>query len=1180
MSNSIHFFIKPDNFFQCENQKFGPLDNSSFRTNALFTINSDTEAYAVCNGHLLIFDNEGDESLVNLIILTSEDTPENFTPKVKYFIYRGLRRDNFMSGNSRSTYRIITITEAVSKGLSFMVSLLSKNPKLELSSLYCNDNDGVIHNVFLENFVPVKKGTFLGFYKKISGINPAFGVVLNDQSYLPSTINIEFANSKDHKILVSFNSSFNPGDEKPDVLAQREKIHLFMDPAAFWAIQNNTGISTINSSDKITYNANDHPNEFYSKFIEKFYTKKFFYIDIRNFLDYSLNYYKDQAESGNNLSYNIGARTVDQNTTFISSSYYTNYWPIKIIELPETGNNNFTILNLRFLTKTTSTSPDIVNFKQPIIYLDYGVVKETCEFSQGSGFQSVTQIKKFGLALLKRRKLIIGKTIQLIIPCVSNSNKNKLPWYSKMYYFDGVINDNNKYHKTTMDYVFGYIEGSKINDVISGSVGGFKYSVNRTYHLKNLSESHRYFVNRKVCIPIGPFNQSTPLIVQTGIGLSQESVIYYAKVISEDPIETTNNSTDFFQREKISIEQNACVSDNTNIIIADTEIKAISYSKFVDPILNINLLYQNQSNLPLEFQLHIAADEIFSMQNVIIEKTNTNLLTGGNPIDSDLNINNHELRFVFEPFIGGSSNFGSSFLKLKGFDSLGNQIILQNLQPQSAQLYVKTVGGFTFFTSKGVALDNYTSIERPFNTTNYHPEFLVIDPIPENYDLVKILKLTHRKYLDNLSQSSIDSGDFMEVEKFISVWRRYYYGRYDKSGDELIRETKRSIARNFFLFEPLDMAIPSAFEAEGVIVSSNTYLRDFINDFTVNELILSYLLSKGNENGIGDNPSPYIIDSFNKKIDLGHLLYGLDGLINDYNTTHANYKLLGIMSSNDLTGYVADVATAAAESRIYKNEKKNDTDLATKFYYPINNDINRLYEISCPDADLYSDVDAFGLFNVYKFFTENPNHALIPVIKGKKIVTIDFLFHYYYDPNFSVSNLTNYPIDANYKLRWLNFCRAYKAGDAVNSSSSSNALIYQGYVENVNGEYLWVADTPSNGNEHASISLLRKRLESFAHFWYQFTFNKKAIAGVLDNAHFKGGVLYDALQRNSDQNNPIRFERVGQLSLPSKLSKYLENQITNPSNAPTSPIEINEVMNIFLTRVKAEFNNEKSINSY
>lgn len=50
---AIHFFANPGNIFQYASQAYGPLNESEYRTTALFTIAVDTQAYAVAGGRFL-----------------------------------------------------------------------------------------------------------------------------------------------------------------------------------------------------------------------------------------------------------------------------------------------------------------------------------------------------------------------------------------------------------------------------------------------------------------------------------------------------------------------------------------------------------------------------------------------------------------------------------------------------------------------------------------------------------------------------------------------------------------------------------------------------------------------------------------------------------------------------------------------------------------------------------------------------------------------------------------------------------------------------------------------------------------------------------------------------------------------------------------------------------------------
>lgn len=1142
---SVHFFIdrntNNNNIIQLQSQKFGPIDSNNYRTTSLFTIASDTPAFATTNGKFLIFDNTADTSLVNLIISSIEDYPNNMTPRIRYYVYRGLKREDFMYINN-GTQTVHPLNYAKDNKLELLVHLYANDSALTLAKIYYTGDPDYINNLMKSNGAQLKKGLKIGSFKKLDNYSPGFelAVDIREHEYL---YDLAFAKTADHKITVSTGSG-TAGNEPRNILAKREGIHAFMDPAVFWALQYSNGIIF----DGMTHNANES-QFFYDKFLNFFFTKDLFYLDLRNFCDYSLNFFQDQEVNGFNLSYNINSKNSDT-AIYTNASYYTDYWPIKIFNHAAYGNNNFIILNIKFFDN---------NFQSPVLYIDYGIIPATCKWQ--NGFTNSSIAGEFEIVKKDEFRFRFSREIQLIIPCLTlTQGVVKLPWFNRVYYFDGEINNTSKFHKTPFDYLFGSITKERV-----GYVG---YNQTSPY----TGDAISLYKHRKVCVPRGRgFN--TPLVVQTGIGISVNSVIFYAKVIGESKKVSSINpiqKNDSFNS----------VQENSYIIDANYKSKSQNYSKY--EFGNLNILFQKAGST---LQLHLKKEDIYAIQqkinNAMSLTTPTNLMPS-----------NFELRFVFDPFVGVQSGenfwYGNAIVKLRGLTQNGDEKVLENLDATS-QLFINSSDWITYNSC------NFSSFPGGIPT-------IIGDEIYHEFETSKlneILKDICSLYYGKLSQNKLDTEDFNTVEDFISIWRKKYYGVYDKSSDEPKKEGEKGKfwAKKLAHFSPFEMAIPSAFQ--GFYIGEDDFEKFFENPNSSAKSIkqIKYLFSSANENSIGDNPSPYIIDTitntnnsvFHNKIDVGHLLYGLDGLIRDYDNTHENFKKLSIENSNYLTGYIADFVPGAAESRLYAN---GHMDKFKDFYYPTSNDISRLYEITAPDADILSDVDAFGLFNCYLYFKENINHHKIAVYRGKKILTLDFIFEYYYDSNFNINDSYNFPIDSNYLYRWLNFCRGFDIDKKQHNPQldpSYNNLYYQGFVEkDSSGKYQWVADVQLPGNlEHYSKALLRKRAEQFAHFWYQIKFDELAVARTLFFGTYYTHIDFVAPVQSvlslavNSYSEPIRFERVGfPSSLEENLCKYIETDVSCPSSFSTDSTELEYVLNRFLTKVKQEFLNEKTRNNY
>jgi hypothetical protein len=115
-----------------------------------------------------------------------------------------------------------------------------------------------------------------------------------------------------------------------------------------------------------------------------------------------------------------------------------------------------------------------------------------------------------------------------------------------------------------------------------------------------------------------------------------------------------------------------------------------------------------------------------------------------------------------------------------------------------------------------------------------------------------------------------------------------------------------------------------------------------------------HLTAHADENAIGDNPSPYIVMPDGSRIDAGHLLLGLDALLNP--RTDSPYTTYGIPSI-DPAGFAADLALAAYWMTYHQREGHPASDAAIK---PATADFNAYYAASAPNEDLLGDADAFA----------------------------------------------------------------------------------------------------------------------------------------------------------------------------------------------------------------------------
>jgi hypothetical protein len=115
-----------------------------------------------------------------------------------------------------------------------------------------------------------------------------------------------------------------------------------------------------------------------------------------------------------------------------------------------------------------------------------------------------------------------------------------------------------------------------------------------------------------------------------------------------------------------------------------------------------------------------------------------------------------------------------------------------------------------------------------------------------------------------------------------------------------------------------------------------------------------HLTARADENGVGDNPAPYLLLPSGEQVDFGHLVLGLDALIHP--RTAVPYSAYGVPNI-DATGWVADVGMASVWTT--KHVEGEPDPRASRRLAAADRDA--YYLMSAPDADLLGDVDVFAL---------------------------------------------------------------------------------------------------------------------------------------------------------------------------------------------------------------------------
>jgi len=108
------------------------------------------------------------------------------------------------------------------------------------------------------------------------------------------------------------------------------------------------------------------------------------------------------------------------------------------------------------------------------------------------------------------------------------------------------------------------------------------------------------------------------------------------------------------------------------------------------------------------------------------------------------------------------------------------------------------------------------------------------------------------------------------------------------------------------------------------------------------------------ENGSGDNPSPYVLVG-EDLVDLGHVLVGLDAILHP-DPRYLPFGRSDITSAPEVATWIGDVGSAM----VYLREQRTRNGHADPGGSP-QSEIEQHYQVAAPSSDLLGDADAYGV---------------------------------------------------------------------------------------------------------------------------------------------------------------------------------------------------------------------------
>lgn len=355
-----------------------PADRENkFRITSLFkatTATADVHAYSIVDGFVMLqrvadAANPGTylTQVVNLFIKPYTQAIFGFTP-VKYFIYRNLRLDEFLKGDSAADEKLIRAEAGASPFIQSIWAVhTAQNGSAPFESLVLGFDpanqpgtdkiDKLFHRQDPnKQLFPVTRGVNLGKFYTNAGVDE-FGleIVLDEGGFQPT-----YDYARQYKEVVIDVSAMPTGTDQEEftVRFERERILNYIDPAAFFGMHMSKGGWL--EVDDGTGNKTKLPGvDVYDNVITKFYTKNTLYVDVRNEDGRSLNF-SGQYDDGSGNALELG----DTSASLAAQAYASDKWPLII--RPSSSAANAQDYNLVFLRLRRDYN------HKPILYLEHG----------------------------------------------------------------------------------------------------------------------------------------------------------------------------------------------------------------------------------------------------------------------------------------------------------------------------------------------------------------------------------------------------------------------------------------------------------------------------------------------------------------------------------------------------------------------------------------------------------------------------------------------------------------------------------------------------------------------------------------------------------------------------------------------------------------------------------------
>lgn len=1018
---------------QAASQKYGPVSGSEqdqFQTTSRLNIAQDVTIYAPFDAVMIVQETASPATGMVNVILKPRKFLDLRYPSLKYFIFRGVDRSTIFSGTGSNTE-----IKAYTSGELDLIKYIWEDyndlknedgfvpndngtPTTDILGYQTYQGTDLIEQAFMEDYsesslFPVLEGWSLGKLKS-GGDEPGIEVVLSDAKQLHD---FDYARKLTNVVEVIHDPNDVEGDESIAKMSERDKILDHMDPVAWMHSYWYLGVrykESSSGSNQGLIGKKLKGTDIYNHITSSFTTKNTVYIDIRNHSDYSLNYYKDNTNGNNHLQLGL-------NQSPVAVSYYTDYWPIYRMDNTDSYQSDFVDLKLSFFTDHNP---------EPLIYAEHAYISQSIK-------SETPAPANLHYRFMEPEVLPSGQTEELsfkILGFDDSGTWQSVATHTKLWYLRNQIPDDLPPqtvipNNTHLDNVFGPVREESRYPFV-GAAGGSKWC----------------FGLRKRYIP----KPNTGTMVQTGIGFTQGHVIFFAQ-----PVDFNINPVAWkhaFQLLSRSGRKPNIASSNavkSNVLEAIREMEDYADDKWREVEMTVQSQNRKIAYLP-EVMISDSRYDLYGLEEamystIFTENEFDNIVSG---IDTAVSNNFIEPDYhdVFLSLDGYQKDgkVGWYLVKATGLNPSGNYALIS---PTGSNLFTYTVDTFTYTSTDRSA----QSSGMPQRDTSY--SIFKVREVGGLNDLIDFVTEVEGKYPNTVSSFPGYNYPYDHIKQITTRMRVEYYGVGTKGLAKLAFE----------------WAIKGPLYRYNVLFTGAIHYRLYdsksevpVGVERISDVTAGHLKSHADENSIEDNPSPYVIDTDGVRFDLGHAIYGFEGLLwnketsNFFRRMHVQNNMVSgsevVMNSLDFAGYIGDIGIAFAE---YFYHKMFNSPPLARPYYPLNLDIDRYYDISAPHEDIMGDIESFGWYASY---------LELKTLFGRDPELTEILKAYY-----EVDQPLGYDTSVSYKKRFTLF------------SKSEGFIIEQG------GDWMWDTSNLDPGNlnlQSDKYKTLEMRLRNFAFFWF------------------------------------------------------------------------------------------------